>query len=67
MLLQIAEFCSILWQSGIPFYICTTSSLSIYLLMDIYAAFLILAIVHNGAMNFGLQCSPQGWGAKYGA
>ena len=35
--------------------------------MDIYAVFLILAIVHNGAMNFGLQCSPQGWGAKYGA
>ena len=66
MLLQIAEFCSILWQSGIPFYICTTSSLPIYALMDIYAVFLcwLLCImvlwtlgynVHPRVPNMGLE------------
>ena len=33
--LQITQFRFILWLSNIPLYICTTSSLSIHLLMDI--------------------------------
>ena len=33
MLLQVARFHSFLWPKHIPLYICTTSSLSIYLLM----------------------------------
>ena len=35
MLLQMALFRSFLWLRDIPLYICTTSSLSIYLLMGI--------------------------------
>ena len=33
--LQITQFCSFLWLSNIPLYICTTSSLSIRLLISI--------------------------------
>ena len=36
--LQMAQFHSFLWQSNIPLYICTTSSLFIPLLMDIQIA-----------------------------
>ena len=36
--LQMAQFCSFLWMSNTPLYICTTSSLTIPLLMDIYVA-----------------------------
>ena len=35
MSLQMTQFCSFLWLSNIPLYICTTSSLSIPLLMNI--------------------------------
>ena len=35
MLLQMALFCSFLWPNSIQLYICTISSLSIHLLMDI--------------------------------
>ena len=38
MSLQMTQFRSFLWLSNIPLYICTTSSLSICLLMDIYVA-----------------------------
>ena len=34
MLLQMAFFLSLLWLNSIPLYICTTSSLSIYLSMS---------------------------------
>ena len=40
MLLHMTLFCSFLWLSGIPFYICTTLSLSNHLLMDILVAFM---------------------------
>ena len=40
MLLQMALFHAFLWLSNIPFYICTTSLLSIHLSMDIYDAFM---------------------------
>ena len=59
MLLQIAEFCSILWQSGIPFYICTTSSLSIYLLMDIYAVFLSWLLCIMVLWTLGYNVHPR--------
>ena len=59
MLLQIAEFCSILWQSGIPFYICTTSSLSIYLLMDIYAVFLSWPLCIMVLWTLGYNVHPR--------
>ena len=35
MSLQMAQFCSFLWLSNIPLRLCTTSSLSIHLFMDI--------------------------------
>ena len=44
MLLQIALFHSFLWPSSIPLYICTTSSLSPHLSMDIYVAFISWAL-----------------------
>ena len=34
MLLQMASFCSFLWRSSIPLYICTTVSFCIHLPMD---------------------------------
>ena len=33
--LQMTQFCSFLWLSNIPLYMCTTSSLSIHLSVDI--------------------------------
>ena len=38
MSLQMMQFHSVLWLSNIPLYICTTSSLSIHLSMDILVA-----------------------------
>ena len=64
MSLQITLFCSLLWLSNIPLYICTTSSLSIHLLMD-SGCFHVLAIVsivlwvlgHSNSMIFIFICS----------
>ena len=45
--------CSFLWVSNITLCICTTSSLSNHLSMDIY----VLAIVNSAAMNNGVHVS----------
>ena len=49
MLLQTALFHPFKWRSNIPLHICTTSSSSIPLSMNIY--FRVLAIVNSVAMN----------------
>ena len=36
--LELTQMCSFLWMSNIPLCVCTTTSLSIHLLMDIYVA-----------------------------
>ena len=41
----------LLWLSSISLCVCTISSLSIHLLMDILGCFLILAIVNSSAIN----------------
>ena len=51
--LQMAQFCSFLWLSNIPLYICTISSLSIHLLTFTLLSCL-LAIVNSAAMNIGM-------------
>ena len=50
MLLQMAKFHSFLCLSNIPFYICTMSSFSIYLLTGT-GYFHIFITVNNGAIN----------------
>ena len=57
MLLQMALFYSFLWLSNIPLCICTTSSLSIHLSMDILGRFHVLANVTSAAMNIGVPVS----------
>ena len=42
---------SFIWMSNIPLYICNMPSLSIHLLMDIYVASNVLAIINSAAMN----------------
>ena len=54
MLLQMALFNSILWLSNAPLCMCTTSSLSIPLSMDICIH--VLAIVNNAAVNIEGVC-----------
>ena len=53
-----ALFCSFLWLSNIPLCICTTSSLSIHLVMNVSFAY-ILAIVNSAAMNTGFSSVAQ--------
>ena len=49
--LQMTQYHSSLCMSNIPLHICSTSSLSIHLLMDIYVASIVLVIVNNAAKN----------------
>ena len=56
-MLQMGLFHSLLWLSNILLYVCTTSSLSLHLSMDIQVAFMfgLLKVVlneHWGACNF---------------
>ena len=51
-------FCSFLWLSNIPLYICTTSSLFMCLLMNISFA-PVLAIIKSTAMNTGFSLVAQ--------
>ena len=51
MLLQIALFHSFLCLNNIPLCTCTTSSLSIPLLLDTWV---VLAVVNSAAMNLGV-------------
>ena len=49
--------CSSLRPSNIPLCICTTTSLSIHLSMDILGCFRVLAIVNTAAVNTGIHVS----------
>ena len=49
--LQMTQLCSLLWQSNVPLYMCTTTSLSIHLFMDILRCFHVLATVNSVTMN----------------
>ena len=56
--LQMTQFHSFLWLSNIPFYICTTTYLSIHLSMDIYlGCFHDLPVVNSAAVNIGVHVS----------
>ena len=48
---------SFLCLSNIPLCICTTTSLSIHLSMDILGCFRVLAIVNTAAVNTGIHVS----------
>jgi len=50
MWLQIALF-DFLWLSNILLYVCTTSSLSIYLTMDVLGCFHVLTTVNSAAIR----------------
>ena len=52
-----ALFCSFLWLSSIPLYICSTSSLSIICWWTFRLCPYVLAIVNSAAMNIGVHVS----------
>ena len=56
MLLQMALFHSFLWLNNIPLYLCTSSSLSIPLLMDIYVAS-VAWLLDSATVNMGVQAA----------
>ena len=52
--LELTQICSFLWPSNIPLYICTTTSLSIYLSMDIWVAS-VLSVVTSASVSIGVH------------
>ena len=56
MSLQMKQFCSFLWLSNIPLYICATSSLSIPVDGHL-GGFHVLATANRAAMNTGVHVS----------
>ena len=52
--LELTQICSFLWPSNIPLYICTTTSLSIYLSMDIWVAS-VLSVVNSASVSIGVH------------
>ena len=59
MSLQMKQFCSFLWLSNIPLYICATSSLSmgIHSVDGHLGGFHVLAIINSAAINTGVCVS----------
>ena len=55
--LQVTPFRSFLWLTNILLYVCTTSSLSIHLSMDIFMLFPCLDYVNSTVMNIGVHVS----------
>ena len=54
MLLQMALFCSFLWLSNIPLYICTISSVAFQLLNGHFGCFHVSAVENSAAVNMYL-------------
>ena len=52
--LELTQICSFLWPSNIPLYICTTTSWSIYLSMDIWVAS-VLSVVNSASVSIGVH------------
>ena len=52
--LELTQICSFLWPGNIPLYICTTTSLSIYLYMDIWVAS-VLSVVTSASVSIGVH------------
>ena len=57
--LQVALFCSFLWPSNSPLYICSTSSLAVYNCGWTLHCFRTLAIVNSAALNVGMHLFLQ--------
>ena len=56
--LELAQMCSFLWLSNSPLYICTTTSLSIHLLMDMnLGCSHVLATVNSTVVNIEVHVS----------
>jgi len=56
-----ALFCSFLWLSSTPLYICTTSSLSIHLLMDMYVVSMSWLLQTELQWTLGCVCLFELW------